>query len=1528
MSQANIQHEIHNVQSNQHELDAHKQDLQNSQNNQGQTHHDQITEQNIQHEHVEQIIHKVIQDGSNNQEIKGGKSISVISGAEQEEQEDYLKQNSIQYLDEKEQHSNNQPLTQRSQNQIREQIHNEKEQTPPHSNNVQESAEKQVEQDNDIHLSGHVLSQQEREFIIKQNNNSNNGKVVINGKKNVKESQGSLVTPKKRLSIQRLSAQKNLNSEDSTEKQLFSMNDASDITKSNNQNEKNEQNQELIKLRLQNDKLREELKSLSDKLSIVIEKNQKNIVSSKNRVNNQTSDPVLKQELNNAYKLIDAIQRDNKKLQSQVYEGGHYEKVMKLENDLKSKDQEIKLVKRELELTKKLQKISASQESDKKEIQVRKEDFNEKYVLKQKIKELQDKLSEQEDKFNKQYREFLSMDKEYKKLCEKNNIKPNFSFNEQENVFERQQKHSQISLVSRDRKSGSLANNPRRSESLKPLDKSKLVSNSSVVDQIGTAGSTNDPEFANLEFNEQNFQEILQKAKVYKKSKITSEKKLNNEINELKNILGQKNQEILALKQQLLNRDRQSNNLQSQLNQLKRQKQNLNEQQNYYQTPMVDNNISIDENDLYDNNQIPGANQTNNSIQYATPMKEERQIPKKKLLPQSSNLKNKSKSPLQKQIVTQSDSQTSRNLISNPSTNLPFSTSNNSSPVKKSGKKQIQLNPINHSNNPQPQYSSYEPSINSNNNRYPQQKKTNPTTQPKQQHSLQEIPNHNVKKQTNQKQIQQQPRQSDMQPAKKSDINQSVEEFNSYSPTRFQNDEKNIPAQNNVLLSEQNLNIDDIISHHKGVSPQQQILIPLTLRDVQAGAEIGDSYRFTDRITLKQNYHHKIVYVKVAHDEKGIIGIQCHYRLQKTSQIVEGDMHIIRDQNANIVLDDEQYVTEEFNADEKQEGDYIKYVQGTLNTETSQIVNLIFVTAKGYRKLLGLQQQISYENLQSFNLEISENEVPICLYGSLQKQYGNNENPTGSILTLIGFNVERDDNQIEENIKAFYTEDDQVRTEFELNQKQQEMKKKKNNNSTKFIRDENHHQQNDENFSQNNSQLNIQHIQQKENPNTHHNHIESNQDHTNQKQNASYESPYFKSQDKRDQQVENTNPIQIVNQTDDLQKNLQTDKKQENSQAISQQQFKLDANQQDQIQNDEEENEFTLSNMNVQNDERKDKLDQHNQGQHLDSHQSQHPSRNSQYQTQQIQGHSKEIQKSQESMSRNSLKDSEIADKDHNQSQHKKENQTSQKSNVPKIDQHEEQDFDILKNKQQSKLPNDQHAPSSLSQRKNEGQNNEHNQKEMHNKHLEVLSQQNQNYSSKDQHAPSQLSQRSSVGQNQEHNQKEIHDKHQEEQSQQNQNPSSKDQHAPSQLSQRSSVGQNHDHNQKEIHDKHQKDLSQQNHNSQEKQQHEKNEHNHQILNNDESKNEFIDPQTIAESQKMSEKINSNQNQKQKKEHNKENDNHNPQNPINPTHSNHKDDDHQKHKDQSHQEHNDPNHQKHEDNQNNKLENKMEEKDK
>ncbi|KAL4508451.1 hypothetical protein ABPG72_003755 [Tetrahymena utriculariae] len=1449
MSQANIQHEIHNVQSNQHDF-AHNQDPQNSQNNQEQIHHDQIKEQNKQHQHVEQRSHKVIQDESTNHENKGGQSISVISGAEQEEQEDYLKQNSIQYLDEKEQHSKNQPLSQRSQNQNTEQIHKEKEQASPPSNIDQESAEKKVEQeDNNIHLSGHVLSQQEREFIIKQNNNSNNGKIVISGKKNVKDSSGSLVTPKKRLSIQRLGVQKNLNSDENTEKQLVSMNDASEITKSNNQNEKNEQNQELIKLRLQNDKLREELKSLSDKLSIVIEKNQKNIASSKNRQNNQTSDPVLKQELNNAYKLIDAIQRDNKKLQSQVYEGGHYEKVIKLENDLKSKDQEIKLVKRELELTKKLQKITASQESEKKDIQVRKEDFNEKYVLKQKIKELQDKLSEQEDKFNKQYREFLSMEKEYKKLCEKNNIKPNFSFNEQENVFERQQKPSQIQLVSRDRKSGSLANNPRRSESLKPLDKSKVVSNGSVVDQIGAAGLANDTEFSNLEFNEQNFQEILQKAKVYKKSKITKEKKLNNEINELKNILGQKNQEILALKQQLLNRDRQSNNLQSQLNQLKRQKQNLNEQQNYNQTSMVDNNISIDENDGYDNNYIPGADQTNNSIQYATPMKEERKIPKKKLLPQNSNPKNKSRSPLQKQIVTQPDSQTSRNLISNPSTNLPFSISNNSSPVKKSGKKQIQLNPINHSSNPQPQYSIYEPNISSNNNRYPQQKKTSPTTQPK-QHSLQEIPNHNAKRQTNLKQLQQQPRQSDIQQAKKSDINQSLEEFNSSSPTRFQNDEKNIPIQNNVLLSEQNLNIDDIISHHKdhkGISPQQQVLIPLTLRDVQVGVEVGDSYRFTDRITLKQNYHHKIVQVKVAHDEKGIIGIQCHYRLQKTTQIIEGEMHIIKDQNSNIVLDDEQYVTEEFNADEKQDGDYIKYIQGTLNTETSQIVNLIFVTAKGYRKLLGLQQQINYENLQSFNLEISENEVPICLYGSLQKQYGDNENPTGSLLTLIGFNVERDDNQIEENIQAFYTEDDQVRTEFELNQKQQEMKKKNKNNSTKFIRDEHQRQDNEENFSQNNSQLNIQHIQQKDNPNAHHNHIESNQDYTISKQNASYESPHFKSEDKRNQQVDHTNPIQIINIADDHEKNLQINQKQGNSQAISQKQFKIDANQQDQVKNDDEQNEFTLSNMNVQNDEKKDKLDQFSQGQQLNlpqNPQSQHPSRNSQHQTQQIQGHSKDVQKSQESISRNSNshKESEITDKNHNQGEQKKDNQTGQKSNSPKIDQIVHHDSDISKNNLQSNSQNDQHVSSSLSQRNNESQH--------------------------------------------------------------------------------------HEHNQKEIYDKHQGELNQQNHRSQEKEQHQKSEHNHEILNKDESKNEFIDPQNIAENQKMSEKISNNPDQKQMKQYNKEHDDHNPQNPIDPSHSSHNNNNHQLHKDQSHQEHDDHSHQKHEDNQNSQQSNKMEEKNK
>ena len=38
--------------------------------------------------------------------------------------------------------------------------------------------------------------------------------------------------------------------------------------------------------------------------------------------------------------------------------------------------------------------------------------------------------------------------------------------------------------------------------------------------------------------------------------------------------------------------------------------------------------------------------------------------------------------------------------------------------------------------------------------------------------------------------------------------------------------------------------------------------------------------------------------------------------------------------------------------------------------------------------------------------------------------HGENENVTGSVLTHLGFNVERDDYLIEENIRAYYTEDD------------------------------------------------------------------------------------------------------------------------------------------------------------------------------------------------------------------------------------------------------------------------------------------------------------------------------------------------------------------------------------------------------------------------------------------------------------------------------------------------------------------------
>lgn len=60
-------------------------------------------------------------------------------------------------------------------------------------------------------------------------------------------------------------------------------------------------------------------------------------------------------------------------------------------------------------------------------------------------------------------------------------------------------------------------------------------------------------------------------------------------------------------------------------------------------------------------------------------------------------------------------------------------------------------------------------------------------------------------------------------------------------------------------------------------------MIPLTLRDVSVGVETNENYSFTDRIVLKQNYHHRIVYVKIVYDERGIMGIQCNYRLLKTS---------------------------------------------------------------------------------------------------------------------------------------------------------------------------------------------------------------------------------------------------------------------------------------------------------------------------------------------------------------------------------------------------------------------------------------------------------------------------------------------------------------------------------------------------------------------------------------------------------------------------------------------------------------------
>ena len=125
--------------------------------------------------------------------------------------------------------------------------------------------------------------------------------------------------------------------------------------------------------------------------------------------------------------------------------------------------------------------------------------------------------------------------------------------------------------------------------------------------------------------------------------------------------------------------------------------------------------------------------------------------------------------------------------------------------------------------------------------------------------------------------------------------------------------------------------------------------------------------RFTDRSILGTNYNCRIIGVRVWADKAtfALCGLQCIYRVGRN-----------RKMGGEYVKGSKTQYTE--NAIELEEGDYFKYISGALsNNNTVEYVIFMSVNQKVVRYGVVRPQQ------KQFNFEVEEDEVPVCLYGSL-----------------------------------------------------------------------------------------------------------------------------------------------------------------------------------------------------------------------------------------------------------------------------------------------------------------------------------------------------------------------------------------------------------------------------------------------------------------------------------------------------------------------------------------------------------------
>lgn len=177
-------------------------------------------------------------------------------------------------------------------------------------------------------------------------------------------------------------------------------------------------------------------------------------------------------------------------------------------------------------------------------------------------------------------------------------------------------------------------------------------------------------------------------------------------------------------------------------------------------------------------------------------------------------------------------------------------------------------------------------------------------------------------------------------------------------------------------------------------NPNQKTISDQThLKYDEKGLATEKGQRFTDRAVIGKVSNSRIVTVKVWTEKSSfaICGIQCIYKIGDA--IRPGTEHISREAKKSC--------TE--NVMELADGDFVKNVSGHLSQN-----NIIeYMVMMSQNSIIG-RFGVAKPTQKQFNFDIDEDEIPICMYGSIVAVRDSKKELT--YIEQLGFEISRDKN--------------------------------------------------------------------------------------------------------------------------------------------------------------------------------------------------------------------------------------------------------------------------------------------------------------------------------------------------------------------------------------------------------------------------------------------------------------------------------------------------------------------------------------